>query len=193
MVSPVDPNEIRLTGENSFIRLGVEGDGHLTTSASHWRILLSPAGPGHVLSLHSELTDDQIRVYSDNIGLARWLQEEIEGSIAPDFADQSLPVAEAAFSRDGDVRSSYTEKVLATDVEISLIWSDFDEPFVMRVAPGNLTGRPHGSYSVLIPARSAQLVMNGRVAQGRAFSRELFGREYSNCCVAWSETWIRPR
>ena len=76
--NPTDPNKIRLTGENSFIRLTEQSGETQTTRASHWRVLWSPGGPGHVLFLQSELTDDQIRIYSDNIALARWLQEEIE-------------------------------------------------------------------------------------------------------------------
>ena len=46
MVSPVDPNEIRLTGENSFMMVKTEENGPETSSVSHWRILLSPGGPG---------------------------------------------------------------------------------------------------------------------------------------------------
>ena len=97
MVSPVDPNEIRLTGENSYIRLSHEESGPLTARASHWRVLFSPAGPGHALFLESELTDNQVRIYSDNVALARWLQEEIEKTIYDKFADQSVLVAEATF------------------------------------------------------------------------------------------------
>ena len=96
--NPVDPNSIRLTGENSFIRL-VEGD-EQTTRSSHWRVLYSPGGAGHVLFLKSHLVDG-VRVYADNIALARWLQEEIESLLFPEFADQSLQVIEAEFSRKG--------------------------------------------------------------------------------------------
>ena len=46
--SPTDPNQVRLTGENSFIRLSQDEGATQTTRSSHWRILLSPAGPGHV-------------------------------------------------------------------------------------------------------------------------------------------------
>ena len=191
MVSPVDPNEVRITGENSFIRLSHEAGGPQTTRASHWRALLSPAGPGHVLLLQSDVTDNQIRVYADNIALARWFQEEIEGS--PAFADQSLPVVEAAFSRHGDGRSFSTEKVITRDAEISLTWYELGEPFLIRFAPGNLPGRPHGVYSVLIPAAKAQLVINGRVASGKAFPDEIGGHAGSACSLAWSETWVRPR
>jgi len=193
MASPVDPNEICLTGENSFVRLRLEDSGPLTTNASHWRVLLSPGGPGHVLFLQSELTDNQIRIYADNIMLARWLQEEIEPGINPSFADENIPVAEATFSRHGDVRSFSTEKVASRDTEISLTWYGLGEPFLIHFEPGSLQGRPHGVYSVLTPASKAQLVVNGRVAQGRPFPRDIGGYRGSSCSLAWSETWVRPR
>ena len=78
--NPVDPNSIRLTGENSFIRL-VEGE-EQTTRSSHWRVLYSPTGAGHVLFLKSDMVGG-VRVYADNIALARWLQEEIEEPAVP--------------------------------------------------------------------------------------------------------------
>ena len=193
MVTPVDPNEIRLTGENSFIRLSHESGGPLTTRASHWRVLLSPGGPGHALFLQSELTDHRVRIYADNIALARWLQKEIETTIYDGFADESIPVAEAQFSRHGDVRSFSTEKVLSHGTEISMTWYDMGEPFLIRYAAGSTPGRPHGVYSVLIPARKADLVMNGKAAPGRPFPQDRDGHEGSTCCLAWSETWVRPR
>ena len=90
--NPTDPGELRLTGENSFIRLAQEEGGPQTTRVSHWRVLFSPSGAGHVLFIKSDLIDDEVRVYSDNIALARWLQEEIETMLFPEFADQSVPV-----------------------------------------------------------------------------------------------------
>ena len=193
MVSPVDPNEIRVTGENSFIRLSNEDGGALTTRSSHWRVLLSPGGPGHILLLQSEVTDNQIRLYADNIALARWLQEEIESTIFEGFADLSIPVTEAAFSRHGDVRSFSTEKIVSRDTEISMTWYDLGEPFLVRSQPGSTPGRAHGVYSVLIPARKAQLVVNGRTAAGRPFPTQRNGHEGSTCSLAWSESWVRPR
>ena len=193
MVSSIDPNEVVFTGENSGIRLSVEDGGEFTTSASHWRVLLSGAGPGHVLFLRSELTDDQIRIYADNIQMARWLQQEIEGRLNPEFADQSLPVVEAVFSRHGDVRSYSTEKVMSRDAEISLAWYDLGEPYHFRKAPGSLPALPLGVDSIIIPARKAQLLVNGLAAQGRSFPRDREGTEGSTCTLAWSETWLRPR
>jgi hypothetical protein len=165
----------------------------LVTHASHWRILLSPAGPGHALFLLGEVTGGRAKVYSDNIALARWLQGEAEGSYTPEFKDQGLPVAEAAFTRHGDVRSSYTERIASWNEDVSLTWYDFGDPFLLNIAPGNIPNQPHGVYSVFIPARGAQLVVNGQVAQGRPIQQERPGYTSSSCCLAWSETWVRPR
>jgi len=59
-----DPNKIILTGENPFIRLSTTGAEPFTTNASFWRIITCPAGPGHVLYLKSELTQDAWRIYT---------------------------------------------------------------------------------------------------------------------------------
>jgi len=76
-----DPNRVILTGENPFIRLSATNGGAITTNASYWRIITCPAGPGHVLYLKSELTDNQTRIYSDNIAMARWLQGTVQGML----------------------------------------------------------------------------------------------------------------
>ena len=77
--SPIDPNRLLLTGENPIIRLSETDGGPTTTDASLWRILFSPGGPGHVLFLQSELTEDHPRIYTDNVQMTRWL----DGSSVP--------------------------------------------------------------------------------------------------------------
>jgi hypothetical protein len=64
----LDPNRLILTGENPFIRLSDADGGAITTN--DWRILISPAGAGHVLYLKSDLTQDRWKIYSDNIAMA---------------------------------------------------------------------------------------------------------------------------
>ena len=190
--NPTDPNHVRLTGENSFIRLHLQEGSPQMTRASHWRVLLSPGGPGHVLFLKSDVIDDEVRVYSDNIALARWLQEEIESLLFPEFADQSLPVIDAEFSQSGDGRSFWTETVESDDDTILLTWYDFIEPFMLRVEAGSVPGRPHGVYSCFVPARQAQVTFNGMIAQGRPFPEMRGDKQSSTACLAWSETWVRP-
>ena len=192
MTSPTDPNQIRVTGENSFIRLHAEEGGPMITRASHWRILHSPGGEGHVLFLKSDATDDEVRVYSDNIAMTRWLQEEIESLLFEEFADPSLPVVDAGFSRDGNTMTFWTESVESDEDTISLTWYDFGEPYMLTVAAGSVAGRPHGVYSCFIPARGAQLTVNGVIASGKPIPEQRGDRQSSTCCLALSETWVRP-
>ena len=192
MVNPTDPNKIVLTGENSFIRLYASAGGPLLTRSSHWRVLWSPSGAGHVLFIQSELTDDQVRIYSDNIALARWLQDEIESLLYPEFADQNLQVISADFTKKGDPNTFWTETIENDDDSISLTWYDFMEPYMLVVPAGSVPGRTHGVYSCFVPARRAQVTVNGLVAQGEV-SQEMRGdKPSSTACLAWSETWVRP-
>jgi hypothetical protein len=193
MADATDPNQVRLTGENSFIRLVEAAGGPETTRTSHWRIWLSPGGAGHVLFMQSTaFAHNAVRIYTDNIAMMRWLQEEIESLLFPPFANQELPVIEAEFSRQGDTRTFWTETVLSDDETIALTWYDFLTPFVLRVAPGSVPGRLHGVYSCFIPARRAQLTVNGVVAAGQPAPAQRNGWQSSSACLALSETWVRP-
>ncbi len=187
-----DPNQVRLTGENSFIRLLEAADGPQLTRVSHWRILYSPAGAGHALFIECDVTDGQVRIYSDNEAMTRWLQGEIESLLYAPFADTALSVTSAMFGREGDSQTAWTETVRSDGDEIALTWSDFTEPFVLTLAAGAVAGRPHGVYSCFIPARGARVARNGRVAGGRPFPQQRGDREGSTACLALSETWVRP-
>ena len=188
--SSVDPNRVLLTGENPYIRLS-EIDGEpTTTDASFWRILFSPGGPGHVLFLKSELTNDSPRIYTDNVQMTRWLQGEIQGLINPTFGDLEIPAIEAEFGSSGDLRSFWTESVDSRDDEILLTWFDLGEPFLVHSLAGSNSARPHGVSTVLIPANSARLTLNGEFAKGRPFPRDRDGQVHSTCALAFSESWL---
>jgi hypothetical protein len=188
-----DPNHVVLTGENPFIRLSETDGGTATTNASFWRIILGPAGPGHVLYMKSELTQDQWRIYSDNIAMARWLQATVQGMLNPDTADQSIPVIDAEFSRSGDVRDFWTESLVTHDEEIELTWYDIGEPLLIHTQPNATPGRPYGVCTILIPALGARLTRNGVQATGRPFATQREGRPFSTCALAFSESWTEAR
>ena len=115
-----------------------------------------PAGPGHVLLVQAELTGGKPRIYSDNIAMTRWLQKAIESILFPPSADPGLPVIEASFERSGDPRGVATERIVSADDEIVLAWYDFNDPFVLTMAPGS-ANRPIGVFSTFFPARAAQV------------------------------------
>jgi hypothetical protein len=188
-----DPNRLILTGENPFIRLSATDGAPNSTNASFWRILLCPAGPGHVLYLKSELTDDRWRIFSDNIAMARWLQSTVQGMLSPETADQSIPVTDAEFSKSGDARDFWTERLVTLDEEITLTWYRIGEPLLIHTQPNAEPGRPYGVCTVLIPALGARLSRNGIQAVGHPWPREREGRPFSTCALAFSESWTATR
>ena len=54
-----------------------------------------------------------MRIYSDNVAVARWLQRTIESLLFPAFADSPSPSIRARFDRAGDPRSTATETIAA--------------------------------------------------------------------------------
>src|SRR5258706_5991164 len=128
----VDPHDVVMTGENSFIRLSNDGGATLVDRVSHWRVLWSPAGQGHALFLESSLSKG-ILVYSDNAGMTRYLQRTIEKLLHAPFADESLPVVHAEFRRSGDALSTVQEFVSDREVEIVLTWWDLIATLVLSM------------------------------------------------------------
>ena len=188
---PADPNRVILTGENPFIRLSQTDGGPNTTNASFWRIITCPAGPGHVLYLNSELTNNRWRIYADNIARARWLQSTVQGMLNAETADASIPVVDAQFSKSGDPRYFWTERVVSRDEDIALTWHQIGEPLLIHTQPdAEPDRRPYGVCTLLIPALGARLTRNGIEAAGRPWPREREGRPFSTCALAFSESWF---
>ena len=190
--APVDPNEVLMTGENSFIRLTADGGKTHTSRVSHWRVLWCPAGAGHAMFFQSPLIDNRVQIYSDNLAVARWLQRTIETMLYPAFADVSLPVSAAEFTRSGEPRSSTMESVISATDQIVLTWYDCMDPFVLTMAPG-MANRPLGVFSTFFPAKSAQIEMNGLFAPDLPWLETRGDRQSSSACLAWSESWVKPR
>jgi hypothetical protein len=188
-MSTVDVNSVIVTGENSVIRLNNNDNDAFTTQASFWRILTSPAGPGNVLYLKSELTEDRWRIYSDNIAMARWLQSTVVGAINAELLDPAIPVVDAQFSKSGDARDFWTERLDADDERIALTWYKLGDPFLVHTHPNSIPGRPYGMCTVLIPALGARLTRNGIEAKGRPWPRDREGRPSSTCVLGLCESW----
>jgi hypothetical protein len=186
----VDPHDPVMTGENSFVRFSNDGGKTVPERVSHWRVLWSPAGQGHALFIESSLKRGV--VYADNAGVARYLQRTIEALLHKPFADESLPIIDAKFERSGNSLSTMEERIVSAKDEIILTWWDFMQPFVLTMGPG-VMDRPLGVYSTFIPARGAQLSVNGQAAPGKVFPQERGGKPSSSCVLAWSETWVKPR
>src|SRR4051794_25960048 len=109
----INPHELILIGENSFVRLSKDNGRSTSTRCSHWRVLWSPAGAGCALLVDSSLVGG-VRIYADSVPLARFLQKEIEHLLYKPFGDVSVAVVPATFAREGTPPGVCAE-VLRTD------------------------------------------------------------------------------
>jgi hypothetical protein len=192
-MSIADPNRVILTGENPFIRLSATDSDDFTTAASFWRIYFCAAGPGHVLYLKSELTENRWRIYSDNIAMARWLQTTVQGMLSAETADTAIPVRDARFGKEGNPDIFWTERVETLDEEITLTWYDCGDPLLLHTQPNEVPGRRYGLCTVLVPSLGARLTVNGVDAAGKPWPRKREGRPFSTCALAFSESWTEER
>ena len=190
MASTVDSGQVLMTGENSFIRLSADGGKNLTERTSHWRVLWCPAGAGHALFMQGELTGGDIRIYSDDAGVVRWLQDTIESVLFPEFGNTAIPITPAVFAREGDPRGTVSELVESDSDLVRLTWWDCLDPFVVN-APGSATGRAIGVYTTFFPAQQAQLTLDDQVGSGQPWLDMREDRQSSSAVLAWSETWVR--
>ena len=147
---------------------------------------MPPVGQIGVQKIRGQLTD--------NIAMARWLQKTVQGMLNPELKDLTIPVIDADFRKSGDARDFWTEHVSALDSEIALTWYDIGEPLLIHTQPGTgPNSRPYGVCTVLIPALSARLTIDGVEAKGQPWKREREGQPFSTCALAFSESWTEPR
>jgi hypothetical protein len=187
----VNPHELILIGENSFVRLSTDGGQTAATRCSHWRVLWSPAGAGHALFVDSPVTSG-VRIYADSVPLARFLQTQIEYLLYKAFGDTSVPVVAAAFERAGSPPGICSEVAHAGKDEVRLNWSEFLEPFNFSADPG-FDNRPIGVQTTFFPATAAEFSVGGRRAEGAPWKMDRGGKASTTACLAWCETWFRPR
>lgn len=187
----VNPHELILIGENSFIRLSTDGGQKASTRCSHWRVLWTPSGAGHALFVDGGVAEG-VRIYADSVSLVRFLQKEIECLLYKPFGDTNLPVIAATFAREGTPPTQCSEIVRTDKDDIRLSWSHFLEPFNFAADPG-FDGRPIGVQTTFFPASSAKLSVNGRNAAGEPWKMDRGGKACTTACLAWCESWFRPK
>ncbi|OAI54354.1 hypothetical protein AYO44_03535 [Planctomycetaceae bacterium SCGC AG-212-F19] len=187
----VNPHALILIGENSFIRLSTDGGKNASTRCSHWRVLWTPEGTGHALFVDSGVTGG-VRIYGDSVPVIRFLQKEIEYLLYKPFGDTALPVIPATFKRQGTPPETSSELVHTDKDEIRLSWSEFLEPFNFAADPG-YDGRPIGVQTTFFPAGAAEFSVAGKRAEGQPWKMDRGGKACTTACLAWCESWFRPK
>jgi hypothetical protein len=191
-LSLIDPNTVALIGENSILKLQEKKGGDAGTLASFWRVLHSPAGPGHTLFIRSDALPGGVRIFSDNPALVRFMQS-LEALMRKEFADAATAVEAATFTRTQSGVALYSESAATADGEILLEWRNLGVPFMTRLEPNNAFVGAWSVYSCLVPAREAALTAFGRKASGQAFPDVLEGTATSTSFLALGEIWLAPK
>ena len=198
---PINPRPIDWSGENPGITLKASPDGETTCLVSFFRVVVSPHGSGHAVFL---LTDPSGRgegervnaCFTDNEPLARYLLRDFVAHFGtwkgnPHLADLAFRPADS-FTHSGDHLTAWTERVSGPNVDVTLTWSDFADPFMVEYTSKeqSATGA-HEMFSLFVPARRAEVVANGVRGRGEPGPRDMAGTPSSTAFLAFSETWIK--
>ncbi len=200
LTNPVTPGVVDWTGENPGILLKND-DGGFSAMALFFRVAWSPVGQGQVLLLYGTpsevegVKDAPNVILTDNLALAEFLKEQFIGRLAafrnaPAF--DHLPILPAR-----DVRSTgdpmgprYTETVSGGDLTVELVWEELDPPKALELTPDQVGTGMHTMFTLLVPANSAQIIVNGHSLPGKVGERVQAGFETTTAFLYFSETWV---
>ncbi len=215
MTEKLGPQEVFLTGEVHGIRL-VHGE-TASTVAVIFRLVHSQIGKGQVAFLYSDLKgdgfseqDDYLACLTDNVALAHWLKDDLgarfPGFIASEIADREpVPIIEADhFASSGDLGEAWTETVRADQIELEMTWRGLIGPVRIALPPTEVW--PFTVYSMLVPASSAEVTINGVRAVGQRKAPDVDLRQplplkdqqvasqiHGSCCMGFGETWLQAK
>ena len=197
---PVTPGVVDWTGENPGILLK-DAEGNFSAMALFFRVAWSPVGQGQVLLLYctpGAVEGDAPNVLmADNMALAGFLKENFIGKLAA-FAQapafETLPVkAIQSVRSDGDpMGERYAETVSGEGLSVQLVWEGLEEPKALELTPNQVGTGEHTMFTLLVPARDASIIVNGRSLPGAVGERVQAGFETTTAFLYFSETWVIP-
>jgi hypothetical protein len=194
--SDVTNGRVAVIGENPVIRLATKEGAAPSTSVSFWRVYASPVGEGHVCFITSDIkadgpTPDDVRLaFTDNDKLAAYVATELMTAFDRAYAARPFPVRRARFERSGNTATAWKETITADGYAVTLVWRDFDEAFAIE----SHVGAPHNPYTIrstFIPAKAADVTINGSVVSGTVTPRTIGSRQSSSAFLAFAETWLK--
>ncbi|MDE2901882.1 MAG: hypothetical protein OXP73_02510 [Chloroflexota bacterium] len=191
-----NPGRVLIAGENHIVRLQSAASGADAALFNHFRLRLSPHGPGHAVFVLADpnAADPRNACYTDNPALANWLLDwYLRGS--PLYRNLkglgNLPIVTAGgFTSVDELPRRWSEIVKAGDVTVRAVWDDLATPFhVERLAqPGEQDAMD--VFSVLMSASGASLDINGRRIPGAVFPRQVGTQPISSAFLAFAESWV---
>jgi hypothetical protein len=197
----VKVGKVYVTGENPGIRLLDKPGGQVLTAVSYWRIAWSPAGAGHVcfVTTGDGKSPGDLRIaLVDNQKLYDFLTEQMLSTFDKTLAQRPFTVMQAKFDDPGqgtfnDSKDTMIERKVTSKsakYEVTLVWRDFYEPFQIDTPVGG-PRNPFGVASLFIPAKSADVIINGKKSAGSVFPQPRGPVQNSTAFLAFSESWVK--
>ncbi len=193
-----NPGRVLIAGENHILRLQTHSGGSEAALVNHFRLRLSPHGPGHAVFVLADpnAADPRNACYTDNPALATWLLDWYLGG-SPLYRDLKglvdLPIVTAGgFTFVDELPRRWTETVRAGDVTVRAVWNNLATPFhVERLAqPGEQDAMD--VFSVLMSASDAHLSIGGERVPGEVFPRQVGSQPITSAFLAFAESWVAP-
>lgn len=200
--TPVTPGLVDWTGENPGILLK-DADGAFSAMALFFRVAWSPVGQGQVLLLYGtpgavegSATAPNVML-SDNFALAEFLKEQFIGRLAafrdaPAFDHLPIQPAQAVRGSGDPMGHRYCETIAGGDLTVELVWEDLEPPKALELTPDQVGTGMHTMFTLLVPAKSAQIIVNGHALPGSVGERVQAGFETTTAFLYFSETWVIP-
>ena len=199
---PITPGTVDWTGENPGILLK-DASGAFTAMALFFRVAWSPAGQGQVLWLYGSPGSRAGTpaapnvVLADNIELATYLKSNFVGRLGafrdvPAFEGMTPRLAQVVRSSGDPMGHRYAETIVGEGLSIELVWEDLEPPKALELTPDQVGTGAHTMFTLLVPARSAQILVNGRPLPGQLGMRVQAGFETTTAFLYFSETWVIP-
>jgi len=196
----VKVGKVYVTGENPGIRLLDKEGGQALTAVSYWRIAWSPAGAGHIcfVTTGDGKSSGDLRIaLVDNQKLYDFLTQQIMGVIDTSLSTRPYTVMQAKFSDPGQgafdesgVMKERTVTAKSNKYAVELVWRDFYEPFQLDTPVGGQRN-PFGIASLFIPAKSADVIINGKKSAGNVDPQQRGPVQSSTAFLAFSESWLK--
>ena len=186
---------VYVSGENPGIRLMMKAGAAPTTDVSFWRVIYSPVGMGHVCYVTSDITgngpsSDDVRVaLTDNDALADYISKDIMSVFNMEHVDNPFTKARATFQKSGNTSMEWKETIKGDKYTVELVWRDFYTTFLIDIPVGGQF--KYGITSMFMPAKSADVVINGKKAAGMPFPEPMGAMPSSSAFLAFSETWVK--
>jgi hypothetical protein len=202
MRPPLNPGNVTWAGDHLLLALRTPGATEDTTLVSLYRTQYSPAGAGYTALILSDLAgdgcgDDDLRaIYTDNLALAGWVRDNLTRRPAHPFRDPTLSIVTARFETIGAVGQTHATTIHALGHKIVATWADFETPFYLE-APVGVIGTDYDIFSLICPARSGTVYIDGRRAAGAPYPNPVWtrstGQPRSSALVALCEVLVeRP-